>query len=155
MSLSLSQKVDKTIHTVYRFIVGFGVTDEIFAVAMSRKGKVSRYYMFGLIAIPYLGWAGGTFVGAVLGGVLPEIVRSSLGIAIYGMFLAIIIPKAHENSSYMKVILIAVVLSCCFKWLPVLNQLLLSVQLQHLQPELSFIRFWRKREGRRKSNGNY
>ena len=123
MSLSLSQKVDKTIHTVYRFIVGFGVTDEIFAVAMSRKGRVSRYYMFGLIAIPYLGWAGGTFVGAVLGGVLPEIVRSSLGIAIYGMFLAIIIPKAHEDSIYMKVILIAVVLSCCFKWLPVLNQL--------------------------------
>lgn len=123
MSLSLSQKVDKTIHTIYRFVVGFGVTDEIFAVAMSREGKVSRNYMFGLIAIPYLGWAGGTFAGAVLGGILPEIVRSSLGIAIYGMFLAIIIPKAHEDSSYMKVILIAVALSCCFQWLPVLNRL--------------------------------
>ena len=123
MSLSLSQKVDQTIHTIYRFVVGFGVTDEIFAVAMSRKKKVSRYYMFGVLAVPYFGWAGGTFAGAVLGGVLPEIVRSSLGIAIYGMFLAIIIPKAQEDFRYMKVILIAVVLSCCFKWLPVLNRL--------------------------------
>lgn len=123
MSLSLSQKVDQTIHTMYRFVVGFGVTDEIFAVAMSQKKKVSRYYMFGLIAVPYFGWAGGTLAGAVLGGVLPEIVRSSLGIAIYGMFLAIIIPKAREDFRYMKVMLIAVILSCCFKWLPILNRL--------------------------------
>ena len=123
MSLSLSQKVDKTVHTIYRFVVGFGVTDEIFAVAMSRDKKVSRYYMFGLIAVPYLGWAGGTFAGAVLGGILPEIVRSSLGIAIYGMFLAIIIPKAREDSRDMKVIVIAIALSCCVKWLPGLNLL--------------------------------
>lgn len=123
MSLSLSQKVDKTISTAYRFAVGFGVTDEIFAVAMNHEKKVSRYYMFGLIAVPYLGWAGGTLAGAVLGGILPEIIRSALGIAIYGMFLAIIIPKARESFSYLKVIIIAVVLSCCFRWLPVLNRL--------------------------------
>ncbi|MDD7402522.1 MAG: AzlC family ABC transporter permease [Butyribacter sp.] len=122
MSLSLSQKVDKTLNTFYRFIVGAGVTDEIFAVAMSREKKVSRYYMFGLIAIPYLGWAGGTLAGAMLGNILPEIVRSSLGIAIYGMFLAIIIPKAKEDTSVLKVIIIAVILSCCFRWIPVLKQ---------------------------------
>lgn len=123
MSLSLSQKVDKTIHGIYRFAVGFGVTDEIFAVAMNREKKVSRYYMFGLILVPYIGWAGGTLAGAVLGGILPELVRSALGIAIYGMFLAIIIPKARENTCYLKVIVIAVVLSCCFKWIPVLKHL--------------------------------
>lgn len=123
MSLSLSQKVDKTWNTFYRFIVGAGITDEIFAVATSRERKVSRNYMFGLITIPYIGWAGGTFAGAVVGGILPEMVRSALGIAIYGMFLAIIIPKARENINYLKVIVIAIVLSCIFRWLPVLNRI--------------------------------
>lgn len=123
MSLSLSQKVDASISGIHRMWVGFGVTDEIFAVAMSRRGRVSRKYMLGLIAVPYLGWAGGTLAGALLGGILPEIVRESLGIAIYGMFLAIIIPKAREGSRYLKVILTAVVLSCCFHWLPVLRRL--------------------------------
>lgn len=123
MSLSLSQKVDKTLNTFYRFIIGFGITDEIFAVSMNRKKRVSRYYMFGLIAVAYIGWAGGTIAGALLGNVLPEMISSAMGIAIYGMFLAIIIPKARENGSYLKVIIVAVILSCCFKWLPVLNKL--------------------------------
>lgn len=123
MSLALSQKVDKTLNTVYRMVIGVGITDEIFAVAVNQRDKVGRRYMFGLIAIPYIGWAGGTFAGAVMGSVLPEMVRSALGIAIYGMFLAIIIPKAREHSCYMKVIAIAVILSCMFKWIPGLNRI--------------------------------
>ncbi len=122
MSLSLSQKVDKTVNTFSRFVIGMGITDEIFAVAMSRDRKVSRDYMFGLIAVPYIGWAGGTLAGAVVGGILPEMLRSALGIAIYGMFLAIIIPKARESSAYMKVIIAAAVLSCAFRWVPFLNK---------------------------------
>lgn len=123
MSLSLSQKVDKTLNTFYRFVIGVGITDEIFAVAMNRVKKVSRNYMFGLIAVPYMGWAGGTIAGALLGNILPDSVSSAMGIAIYGMFLAIIVPKAREDSRYLKVILVAVLLSCCFKWIPVLNRL--------------------------------
>lgn len=122
MSLSLSQKVDSSLNTFYRFVVGMGITDEIFAVAMSRDRKVSRYYMLGLILVPYAGWAGGTLAGAVVGGILPEMLRSALGIAIYGMFLAIIIPKARENTAYMKVIVIAILFSCAFRWLPFLNK---------------------------------
>lgn len=122
MSLALSQKVDRTLNIVYRLIIGVGITDEIFAVAVNQRQKVGRRYMFGLIAIPYIGWAGGTFAGAVMGAVLPEIVRSALGIAIYGMFLAIIIPKAKEHSCYMKVIAIAVLLSCMFRWIPGLDR---------------------------------
>lgn len=122
MSLSLSQKVDRSVNTFWRFVVGAGVTDEIFAVAMNRECKVSRNYMLGLIAVPYVGWAGGTFVGAVIGGVLPALVRDSLGIAIYGMFLAIIIPKAKEHTGFLMVIIFAVVLSCLFHVMPVLKQ---------------------------------
>ena len=123
MSLSLSQKVDKTMDVLNRLITSFGVTDEIFAVSMSRKKAVSKYYMYGLSAMPYIGWAGGTAMGALLGGVLPEIVSSALGIAIYGMFLAIIIPQARDDLPCLKVILIAVAMSCCFQWIPGLNKL--------------------------------
>lgn len=123
MSISLSQKADHTFKTVTRFAVGFGITDEIFAVAVSRNRTVSKYYMAGLIAMPYAGWAGGTMAGALLGGVLPAVVSDAMGIAIYGMFLAIIIPQARDDAGYFKVIVIAVVLSCCFKWIPVLNKL--------------------------------
>lgn len=123
MSLSLSQKVDKTIDLINRFLISFGVTDEVFAVAMSRKKAASKNYMYGLISIPYVGWAAGTAMGALLGRVLPEVVVNALGIAIYGMFLAIIVPQARDDSRCLKVILLAVALSCCFRWIPGLKQL--------------------------------
>lgn len=123
MSLALSQKVDKSISGIYRWIVGFGITDEIFALSMSQPKQVGKTYMFGLIAVPYAGWAAGTLAGALVGGILPEIISESLGIAIYGMFIAIIVPKAKENINCLKVVICSIVFSCCFKWLPVLNKL--------------------------------
>lgn len=122
MSVSLSQKTDESVKGIHRFIAGFGITDEIFAVSMGNKGTVSNKYMYGVIILPVLGWVSGTFLGAVAGQILPEIVRSALSIAIYGMFIAIIIPPAKKNKAVLKVIAISVLLSCAFKWLPVLNQ---------------------------------
>ena len=122
MSLSLSQKTDKTIKGIHRWLISFGITDEIFVTAMGNPRKVSRKYMYGLILLPFLGWSFGTFLGAVAGQILPEIVRSSLSIAIYGMFLAIIIPPAKKNSAVLKVVVLSVILSCAFKWIPVLNK---------------------------------
>lgn len=123
MSLSLSQKVDSRFGTGARLVLGAGITDEIFAVAASRLESVSKKYFLGLIIFPYIGWAGGTLTGALMGGVLPVIVRSALGIAIYGMFLAIIIPQARDDSRFLKVILIAVALSCIFRYVPGINRL--------------------------------
>ncbi|MEE1057207.1 MAG: AzlC family ABC transporter permease [Acutalibacteraceae bacterium] len=121
MSLSLSQKVDKSVKGIHRFLTGFGITDEIFAVSMGNDEPVSNKYLYGVIILPILGWVSGTFLGAVAGQVLPDVVRSSLSLAIYGMFIAIIIPPAKKNKSVMKVIIISVLLSCAFKWIPVLN----------------------------------
>ena len=123
MGLSLSQKADKSVRGVHRWGVSFGITDEVFAVAMGNRGEVSNRYMYGLILLPVIGWSGGTFLGAVAGSVLPDAVRSALCIAIYGMFLAIIIPPAKKSSAVLKVILIAVALSCCFKYVPVINRI--------------------------------
>ncbi|MBQ2581835.1 MAG: AzlC family ABC transporter permease [Ruminococcus sp.] len=122
MALSLSQKTDKSVKGIHRWGIGFGITDEIFAVAMGNRSEVSKQYMYGLILLPVIGWSGGTLLGAVAGSLLPDVVRSALCIAIYGMFLAIIIPPAKKSSSVLKVILIAVALSCCFRYVPFLNK---------------------------------
>lgn len=122
MSLALSQKLDKKFGAGSRLVLGFFMTDEIFGVAASRKKRVGRSYFLGLGMLPMVGWTGGTLAGALLGGVLPAIVQSALGVAIYSMFLAIIIPQARDDSRYFKVIMMAVVLSCAFHYLPLLNR---------------------------------
>ena len=123
MSLSLSQKLDHTMTTLHRMAFSFCNTDEIFAVASSQPGKVGKWYLYGLMSTPWLGWALGTLLGAVAGQMLPVFFRQALGIAIYGMFLAIILPPARRERPVRVVVLLAVGMSLCFHYLPVLNRL--------------------------------
>ncbi len=121
MSLSLSQKMDRDMTTPRRMFFSFSNTDEIFAVASAQPGKVGHVYLYGLMLAPYIGWALGTLLGAVAGQLLPDFVRTALGIAIYGMFLAIILPPARKEHPVRVVVLIAVALSLCFRYIPVLS----------------------------------
>lgn len=123
MSLSLSQRLDKSMTTLHRMLFSFCNTDEIFAVASSQPEKVGRWYLYGLMSTPYWGWALGTLLGAVAGQLLPEFLRTALGIAIYGMFLAIILPPARKEKPVRVVVLIAVALSLCFRYIPALSTL--------------------------------
>lgn len=123
MSLSLSQKLDKTMTTPHRMAFAFCNTDEIFAVASAQPEKVGKAYLYGLMCTPWLGWAAGTLLGAVAGQLLPEFLRTAMGIAIYGMFLAIILPPARREHPVRVVVGIAVGLSLCFRYIPVLNRL--------------------------------
>ena len=118
MSISLSQKADESMDTLARFLVGFGVTDEIFGVAVGSNESVNKKYMYGLILVPWLSWTFGTFGGAVLGSVLPKTLSEAFGIAIYGMFLAIIIPAGRDHGNVMKVVIIAVLFSCLIYYTP-------------------------------------
>lgn len=120
MSVSLSQKLDSSVTLADRFLIAFVNTDEVFAVASSKK-EVGRYYMFGLILTPFLGWSAGTFVGAAAGSILPALVISALGVAIYGMFIAIVVPVAKEDRHTLFCVLIAIALSCLFHFLPLLS----------------------------------
>lgn len=121
MSLSLGQRLDGTMNTLSRLLFSFANTDEIFAVASSQPEKVGRNYLFGLILTPYFGWTVGTLLGAVAGTLLPEFFRSALGIAIYGMFLAIILPPAKREKPVRLVVLLAVALSLCLRYVPLLS----------------------------------
>ncbi len=112
MSVTLSQKLGKDISFLDRFWIAFMNTDEIFAMATSHKEDVNRKYMFGLILTPYFGWAIGTFLGAVAGDILPEMLTSALGIAIYGMFIAIVTPVAREDKKVFFCVLLTIFVSC-------------------------------------------
>jgi len=122
MAISLSQKTDGKFRGLYRWLLGFFITDEIFAVASNEK-SVSRSFFTGLSLIPWLGWTMGTLLGALLGNVLPDSLMSALCIAIYGMFVAIVAPKAKKSKSLLIVVFIALALSCIFYYTPVLKEI--------------------------------
>lgn len=117
MSLALSQKTDGSVRTIDRFLISSFITDEIFAVSSSKK-RISRRYMYSLAIIPYLGWSLGTLCGALLGEVLPASLISCLGIAIYGMFIAIIVPAAKKSLPVFGAAVSAAGLSCIIKFTP-------------------------------------
>ena len=121
MSVSLSQKLHTNVRLIDRFLISFVNTDEVFAVSSSNNGLVKRNYMYGLILTPYIGWSLGTLLGAVAGNILPSVVISSLGIAIYAMFIAIVVPVAKESRPTALCALSAIIFSCLFKYIPVLN----------------------------------
>ncbi len=123
MSLSLSQKLDPGMSVLERAALAFGNTDEVFAVAMRRPGVLTTPYLAGLIFTPYVGWCLGTLFGATAAGLMPAVVRSALGLAIYGMFLAIILPEARANRAVALVALVSAAVSCLFACLPLLRRL--------------------------------
>jgi len=114
MALSLSQKLSHRFNTPLRMLVAFGITDEIFAVSSVQKGKIEPIYMFGLILISAAGWTLGTALGAGAGSILPQAITDAIGLVLYGMFLAIIIPPARESRSVLCAVLIAAALSILF-----------------------------------------
>lgn len=122
MSFSLSQKIDRKAPFFHRFFISYGITDEIFAVAASQKDKVGPGYIYGLISVAAPGWVLGTLCGAVAGNLMPASLVNALGIAIYGMFLAIIIPQAKSDKVILACVAGAMVLSALFGVLPGLKR---------------------------------
>jgi predicted branched-subunit amino acid permease len=114
MSCSISQKLDKNKAFCHRFLVAFGVTDEIFGVSVLRSGALNPFYNYGLMSAAIPGWTLGTLCGVLSGSILPERIISALSIAIYGMFLAIIIPPARGNKLLACIIMISMLLSLLF-----------------------------------------
>ncbi len=121
MSVSLSQKLGKSVRLIDRFLISFVNTDEVFAVASGKRRKVGKKYLYGLIVTPYLGWSIGTLIGASAGNILPGSVVSALGIAIYGMFIAIVVPEVKKSKPTLYCVLGAIALSVLFYFVPLLK----------------------------------
>ncbi len=116
MGISLSQKLDGSFTIPHRLMAAYGITDEIFAVAVARDCKIKPAYMYGLISVSAAGWVGGTLVGSVANMLLPAALTAAMGIMLYGMFIAIIVPPAKSSYKVLCVVLIAAVFSCIFKY---------------------------------------
>ena len=122
MSVSLSQRLGPSVRMRGRLIVSFVNTDEVFAVASAKPQALGRRYLYGLILLPFLGWSGGTLLGGVAGNLLPPMVISALGVAIYGMFLAVFVPAAKKSRATAGCVLLAIALSCAFRYIPALQR---------------------------------
>lgn len=129
MSLSLSQKIDQKMTTLERMVISFGITDETFSLASLEHGTLSYPFMAGFILIPIIGWSSGTFVGEVLTNVLPPVLQNAMGLALYGMFLAIIIPASSKSRAILEVVVIGAILSTVMYELPLFHGLSSGFQL--------------------------
>ena len=118
MSVTLSQKTDETMTLPHRLLSSFFITDEIFAVASGQPEDVGCKYMYGLGTAPFLGWSLGTLLGAVAGNIMPDSLCSALGIALYAMFVAIVLPPARRSRPLIIVVAVSIALSCLLRYLP-------------------------------------
>lgn len=129
MSLSLSQKLDGNVTFWQRLVIAFANTDEIFAVAMGRQKSLTFPYMAGLQILPILGWTAGTAIGAAAGSMLPAAVNSALSVALYGMFIAVVIPAAKKARPVLLTAAMAMALSCLLYYVPVFDGISAGVSI--------------------------
>ena len=121
MSVSVSQKFSDRIKLRHRLYIGFGNTDEVFAVASSSREPVGPRYMLGLITLPIACWCLGTILGAVAKDILPAIVVTSLSVAMYAMFIAIVVPVARDSKPVLTCVIASVILASLFRFVPLLS----------------------------------
>lgn len=119
MSLALSQKLSREVTFRQRLIIAFANTDEIFAVAMGHGKDLSFSYMAGLQILPIVGWTAGTAVGAAAGSMLPRSVNSALSVALYGMFIAVVVPAARKARPVLLAVILSMIMSCLIYYAPV------------------------------------
>ena len=123
MSAALSQKLDEKTNIFQRLLLGFTVTDEIFGVSVAIEGRVSPYFTYGAFVVATCGWTGGTFLGAILGEVLPASLVSALGVGLYGMFISVFIPVARRNKIVAALVAISFAASFACAKLPLVSQI--------------------------------
>ena len=143
MSCALAQKLPPDTRLVHRFLIAYGVTDEIFGVGAACEGRLSPWYMYGAIGVAMPGWALGTLIGVVCGSVLPARMLSALGVALYGMFLAIILPPARKNRVLAGLVACSMLASLAASRAPLLSQLSGGGRIILLTLALGALAAWR------------
>lgn len=123
MSLALGQRLGPNTGTGKRLCAAFFNTDEVFALGMSRGKQLTTGFFIGAGIVAALGWTAGTAMGAAAGSLLPEGIRMALGVMLYGMFIAIVVPQAKEEKPILVSAVLALIFSCLFTWVPLLNEI--------------------------------
>jgi predicted branched-subunit amino acid permease len=139
MSCSLSQKLAPETKTKHRMLIGYAITDELFGIAYSREGYLNPYYFYGGMSASILPWAIGTSCGIVMGNILPSSIVSALSVALYGMFLAIIIPPSRKNKTVLVLVMISFLSSYLCTILPVISSISSGTRILILTVVISLI----------------
>ena len=121
MGAALSQKLDEKMPLRHRFGISYCITDEIFAVCQAQEGRLDPYFAYGVTGIAAAGWTAGTVFGVVMGNILPPWLVNALSVALYGMFLAVIIPASRKERFIGMVVAVSMLLSLLFSVLPLLR----------------------------------
>lgn len=117
MGFSLTQKLDQSFTTPKRLLFSCCITDEVYAAAISYKGRISTSYFSGLFLLPFIGWTSGTLVGAFASQLLPDFISAVMGIMLYGMFIAVFVPAARKSRPILLAVLLASAASLIFRYL--------------------------------------
>lgn len=123
MSAALSQKLKPNVGLLQRLLLGFTVTDEIFGISIGLPVPLDPCFTFGAFCVATVGWTSGTYLGAVLGGILPAFVLSALGVGLYGMFISVFVPEAKKNKIVAALVCISFAASAAFTYVPYLNRI--------------------------------
>lgn len=121
MSFALSQKLRPATGMLHRLILGWYVTDEVFGVSIAEQGWLNPWYSYGAIALACPGWASGTFLGVIMGNMLPANVVSALSVGLYGMFMAVFVPAAKESRVVRALVIVSMALSFAFARMPLFD----------------------------------
>lgn len=143
MSCALSQKAGSEMKMGHRMMISYYVTDEIFGIASAVEGRLNPFYNYGAASVASPGWVLGTFLGALLGTTLPERLGRALGVALYGMFIAIIIPSAKKSKIICGIIVISMLISFLFSWLPGVKEISEGFKIIILTVVIAGIAAWR------------
>ncbi len=123
MSCAMSQRISPDTSIIHRILMGFYLTDELFAIAIARPGYLNPYYTYGAVSIAGPCWAIGTALGAMAGNLLPGNITSALSVSLYGMFLAIIIPPSRKSKIIAGIVAVSFVASFAAGYIPLISSL--------------------------------
>ncbi len=143
MSCALSQKAGSEMKWGHRLVVSYYITDEIFGIASAVEGKLNPFYNYGAASVAGPGWTLGTFFGALFGAILPSRLVAALSVALYGMFLAIIIPPAKKSKVIMGLVIISMTASFLFSRLPCLRDISSGVKIMVLTVVIAAAAAWK------------
>ena len=139
MSTALSQKLDEKMKFFHRFFIAHYITDEIFAASVTVPGNLNPFYTYGMAAVAGPSWALGTAFGVMMDSLLPDDIAKALGVCLYGMFLAIIIPPAKKNRVIAGLIILSFALSFAFSIAPIVRTLSEGTRIIILTVALSLL----------------
>ena len=144
MSCALSQRFAPETAFVHRLGVAFAVTDELFGIAIARPGMLNPWYYYGAMSLAIPSWSTGTALGILAGSELPTRIVSALSVALYGMFLAVIIPPAKQSRMILWVVLLSFLASFIASVWPLLAALSGGTRTIILTVSISALAAWYK-----------